>query len=213
MAIGGKLDRCQLGHFEQLLQEEKVKCKIREAVRKSTATIMSQAIEDETTSQNTKNELMSFYKALEENPDCSEHREQFLGVLMRYARRDPVAAFIIRTLGFSAVKKFPGNFDALEAGKRLVMHSSSILDDLKTSLRTDFVTAVPMVYSTMHFFVTYAYTVLYILEFIVPYTVVRTICRVSCAIYSLWMFMVHGCLSQHICTDSCLSIAIYCTWL
>lgn len=131
MAASGKLNRCQLGHFEQLEREQHLQSEIKKAIKSRIQT----GVLGECMAVTTKPDLSSKCLLWLQHQENATMLAEMKAILLQVAKCSPPIAGIIRHFGFRAQNKF-GNFNAVEAAHAIVLHESSFLADLESSLRT-----------------------------------------------------------------------------
>ena len=134
VAVGGKMDRCQLGHTDQIARLEKLKDTIRDSVVATFAEALHPIHHEGTT--DVIKDLFSAYISFGNDPESSILRDGLHQALFQYARCDDEIAGLIRCMGFTAIKKFPDDFDSLHPGTLALLMGTRFLAEASSAMRT-----------------------------------------------------------------------------
>ncbi len=127
------MDRCQLGHSDQVWQLDSLKSEIVASVAQSCISCAGGVTEP---NPNSAAAFLVAYSNWEENGESDQARDDLHAALYREGMSNDNVAYIIRSLGFSAVKKFPPDFDSKEAGMLTFLLLSPFLSKASSALRT-----------------------------------------------------------------------------
>eukprot|EP00435_Cladocopium_sp_Y103_P068959 s810_g32.t1 len=130
VAVSGKLDRCQLGHQEQVERLWHLNESIKELVMSSRSTpTVSNA------DAFNKDELLAALAAFDQNHHSADLRTTFLSHLYKAAGCDPVINAIIRAKGYTSTLKFTADFPAREVAELVYLHLTDFFDKCADCLR------------------------------------------------------------------------------
>eukprot|EP00438_Fugacium_kawagutii_P023058 Skav217734 [mRNA] locus=scaffold906:22623:24710:+ [translate_table: standard] len=128
----GKWNRCQLGQADQMAKLEKVQ----EAIK---ASVSNLRVGPEPLTKSMRESqvqaLLEACKSRMKAPEDEGLQKEAQSALLQVGKNNATIAYILKSLGYKSITKFPPTFDTTKACHLAFLHLSSFIEDARVALR------------------------------------------------------------------------------